>query len=190
MMARPRSVLLDAPLETDPRGTWRNWDHEADDDHELASQVASFESLDNPAGIAASRWLREDAYENDGMSRTRLLVTDERVEGFIATSFGTVELTEGGMKQLPVPRKLRRRQAPALLLCWIARHRDSQISGEQLMLTAVGLARQARRNSGLVALTLDPYDDEVSKMWQAAPWHFQKCRRRDNDRPTRLYLPI
>lgn len=189
-MGRSRSIFLDTPLETDSRGIWRNWDHDADGDDELAEQVASFESLDHPAGVAAAEWLREDAYDNDGLTKTRLLVTDDRVEGFIATSFGTVELTEGGMKQLPVPRKLRRRQAPALLLCWIARHRESQIPGAQLMLTAVALARQARRNSGLVALTLDPYDEGVSEMWQAAPWHFQRCRRRDIDRPTRLYIPI
>lgn len=189
-MARPRSILLDTPLETDPRGTWVNWDRNADDDVELATKVSSFKGLDHPAGIAAARWLREDAYANDGLTKTRMLVSPARVEGFIATCFGTVELTEGGMKQLPVPGKLRRRQAPALLLCWIARHRDSEIRGTQLMLTAVALAREAKRNSGLIALALDPHDEEVARMWQAAPWHFQRCRRRREDRPTRLYVPI
>lgn len=190
-MARlARSILLDTPLETDPRGRWRNWGRDADGDDELAEKVEAFESLNYPAGAKAARWLREDAYDNDGLTKTRLLVSDERVEGFIATCFGTVELTEGGMKRLTVRRDLRRRQAPAFLVCWVARHRNSEIPGTQLMLTAVSLARHAKRNSGLVALALDPHDDEVLKMWQAAPWNFQKCRRRADGQQTRLYVPI
>ncbi len=190
-MARPaHSILLDTPLETDPRGRWRNWDRDADDDDELAEKVEAFEPLNYPAGVEAARWLREDAYDNDGLTKTRLLVSDERVEGYIATCFGTVELTEGGMKRLAVRRDLRRRQAPAFLVCWVARHKDSEIPGTQLMLTTVSLARHAKRNSGLVALALDPHDEEVSKMWQATPWNFQKCRHREGNRPTRLYVPI
>lgn len=189
-MARPRSILLDTPLETDLRGTWRNWDRGADCDEELASKVESFESLDHPAGVAAARWLREDAYDNDGLSKTRLLVTEERIEGFIATSFGIVELTDSGRRGLPVRRNLRRREAPAFLVCWVARHRDSEIPGTQLMLTAIALAREAKRNSGLVAFAVDPHDEEVSEMWQSAPWHFRKCRSREDGRPTRLYVPI
>ena len=190
-MARPaRSVLLDTLLETDPRGRWRNWDHDADGDDELAKKVETFESLSHPAGEAAARWLREDAYDNDGLTKTRLLVSDDRVEGFVATCFGSVDLTEGGMKRLPVRRNLRRRQAPAFLVCWVARHRDSSIPGVQLMLTAVGLARHAKRNSGLVALALDPHDDGVAAMWRSAPWHFQQCRDPGDGRQRRLYIPI
>lgn len=185
-----RSALLDAPLKTDPRGRWLRWDRERKDDSELAQKIGEFESLDTPAGAEAARWLREDAYENDGLTKTRVLVSVDRVEGFIATCFGAVELTHGGIKRLRAPRRLQRRQVPAFLVCWVARHRDSAIPGIQLMLTAVALARDAKRNSGLMALALDPHDEAVSDMWRGAPWHFQKCRERNDGRPTRLYIPI
>ena len=191
MMAGPvRSALLDIPLDTDLRGTWIRWDRDSRDYSGLERKVAEFESLDKPAGIEAARWLREDAFENDGLTKTRVLVSDERVEGFIATCFGSVDLTEGGMRRLSVPRRLRRRRVPAFIVCWIARHRESDIPGTQLMLTAVALARDAKRNSGLAALALDPHDEEVAEMWRGGPWHFRKCRERGDSRPTRLYLPI
>ncbi|MGE5282943.1 MAG: hypothetical protein ACM3N0_11620 [Chloroflexota bacterium] len=190
MPGLPRSVLLDTPLQTDPRGRWVRWDHTTKEDSELALKVEDFEPLEYPAGIEAARWLKEDALENDGMSKTRLLMTDERVEGFISMCFGTVELTGGGKKRLPVTRRLQRTQAPAFIVCWVARHRDSPIPGMQLMLTAVGLAREAKHLGGLVALALDPHDDEVAMMWQNQPWYFRKCREREDGRPARLYLPI
>lgn len=190
MSGLPRSVLLDAPLKTDLRGSWVGWDHTAKEDYELTQKVEDFEPLEHPAGIEAARWLKEDALDNDGMSRTRLLVTDERVEGFISTCYGTVELTGGGKKRLPVPGRLQRTQAPAFIVCWVARHRDSLISGKQLMLTAVGLAREAKRLGGLVALALDPHDEEVAMLWQREPWYFRKCKGKEGERPPRLYIPI
>lgn len=190
MTGPPRSVLLDTALETDPRGQWTRWDRDNRDDVELAEKIAAFESLESAAGVEAARWLREDAYDNDGLTKTRVLVSEQRIEGFIATCFGSVELTNGGIRRLAVPRHLRRRQVPAFLVCWVARHRESEIRGTQLMLTAVALARDAKRNSGLAALAVDPLDEEVSAMWRSAPWHFQMCRERDDGRPSRLYLPI
>lgn len=190
MAGPPRSVLLDSSLQTDARGTWTRWDRDRKDDDDLVEKIAEFRSLDNPAGVAATRWLREDAYDNDGLTKTRVLVSEERVEGYIATCFGTVELTGGGIRRMTVPRHLRRRQVPAFLVCWVAKNRESEIPGTQLMLTAVSLARDAKRNSGLVALAVDPHDDEVSEMWRSAPWHFQTCRQREDGKPTRLYIPI
>ena len=191
-MAGPaRSVLLlDTVLETDPRGQWIRLDRDSADDDGLVQKIAEFKSLDYPAGVEAARWLREDAYDNDGLTKTRVLVSEERVEGFIATCFGTVELTHGGIRRLTVPRHLRRRQAPAFVVCWVAKNRESEIPGAQLMLTAVALARDAKRNSGLVALALDPHDEDVARMWRESPWHFQKCRERGDGRPTRHYIPI
>jgi hypothetical protein len=182
--------LLDTPLKTDPRGSWVRWDHTTKEDSELAQKVEEFEPVEHPAGIEAARWLKDDALDNDGMSKTRLLVTDERVEGFISTCFGTVELTGGGKKRLPVPGRLQRTQAPAFIVCWVARHRDSLISGKQLMLTAVGLAREAKHLGGLVALALDPHDEEVAMVWQRQPWYFRRCKEGKGGRSTRLYIPI
>jgi len=93
MAGLKRSALLDSKLETDTRGTWVRLDHSTTDDGELLEKVSAFESLSNPAGKEAARWLREDALDNDGLTKTRLLVTDERVEGYIATCYGTVTLT-------------------------------------------------------------------------------------------------
>lgn len=191
MAGPPRSILLDTPLATDLRGRWRNWDRDADEDDELAKMVENFEPLNYPAGQAAAHWLHEDALDNDGQSLTRLLVSDDRIEGFIATAFGTVELTGGGRKRLPIRRRdLQRQEVGALLVCWVARHKDSEISGTQLMLTAVALARRAKRIAGLMALAVDPHDDEVAAMWRAKPWNFQQCRKPEEGRQTRLYIPI
>lgn len=190
MAGLKRSALLDSKLETDARGTWVRLDQSTKDDGELLEKVSSFESLSNPAGEEAARWLREDALDNDGLTKTRMLVTDERVEGYIATCYGTVTLTDGGFRRLSQPRRLRRKTVPAFLLCWVARNVESDIEGMQLMLTALGLAREAKRISGLVAFALDPHDEEVSTMWQGEPWHFRKCKAGSGDRPTRLYLPI
>lgn len=190
-MARlARSALLDSSLETDPRGKWFRWDRDHADDVNLAQKIEEFRSLEKPAGAEAARWLREDALENDGLTKTRVLVSDERAEGFIATCFGSVDLTRGGEKRLGVSRRLQRRQVPAFLVCWVAKHRESEIPGTQLMLTAVALAREAKRISGLAALALDPHDEEVAQMWRSAPWHFRKCRERRDGQATRLYIPI
>jgi hypothetical protein len=190
MAGLKRSALLDSKLETDTRGTWVRLDHSTRDDEELLDKVNAFESLPNAAGVEAARWLREDAFDNDGLTKTRALVTDERVEGYIATCFGTVTLTDGGFRRLSQPKRLRRKTVPAFLLCWVARHVASDVEGMQLMLTALGLAREAKRISGLVAFALDPHDEEVSMMWQGERWHFRKCKASPGDRPTRLYLPI
>lgn len=160
------------------------------DDSELTEKMETFRSLPNSAGTEATRWLREDAFDNDGMSKTRVLLTDDRAEGFISTCFGTVDLTNGGVRRLTVPRHLRRRTVPAFLVCWVARHVDSDISGVQLMLTAVALARQAKQNSGLMAFAVDPHDEEAAAMWRADPWYFQQCRAREDGRPTRLFIPL
>ncbi len=185
-----RSALLDATLTTDSRGRWVLLDREAEADADLLAKVQAFESLSHSAGIEAARWLREDAIDNDPLTRTRVLVGEDRVEGFIATCFGSVDLTGGGRKRLSVPRRLQRQQVPAFLVSWVARHRESEIPGSQLMLTALGLAREAKRNSGLVAFAVDPYDERVSTMWRGAPWHFRKSKERSDGRPARLYLPI
>jgi hypothetical protein len=191
MPGAARSVLLDQKLETDSRGTWVRLDHSTDGDEDLAEKVQAFQSLPNLAGMEAARWLRENARDNDGMSKTRVLVTEDRVEGFISTAFDTVELTNGAMRRLTVPKRLHRRRVPGFVVCWVARHADSDIPGVQLMLTAVGLARMAKQNSGLVAFAVDPHDEETSKMWRSDPYNFQLCREQpDSDRPTRLFIPI
>ena len=186
----PRSVLMEAPLETDLRGRWTLLDGESTADADLMRKVEEFESLSHPAGVESGRWLREDAIDNEPLTRTRVLLTDDRVEGFIATCFGSVILTGGGRRRLSVPRRLQRQQVPAFIVCWVARHRDGSIPGAQLMLTALGLAREAKRNSGLAVFALDPYDERVSTMWQEKPWHFRKSRARSDGRPARLYLPL
>lgn len=190
-MAGPqRSGLLDSVAAAEHQGKWVMLDREGAEDVELGRKVGEFESLPHPAGIEAARWLREDAVDNDPLTRTRVLISDERVEGFIATCFGSVTLTGGGRRRLSVPRRLQRQQVPAFIVCWVAKHRDSVIPGADLMLTALGLAREAKRNSGLAVFALDPYDERVSRMWQAKPWHFRQSRARSDGRPARLYLPL
>jgi hypothetical protein len=149
--------------------------------------VQGFESLDTSAGRAAAAWLRDEALENDPATKTYLVFSEGRVEGFFACCGGAVLLTVEDAAGLRVPHY---EDLPAWILAWIARRRDGTVSGLQLMLTAYGLAREHARSLGLVALALDPLDDDVAALWRKAPYSFQTCIPKRRGRRARLWLPL
>ncbi len=67
----------------------------------------------------------------------------------------------------------------------IAKHRDSDVAGRELLATAFGVARRASTIVGAAARALDAGDEAVARVWTSAPYNF----RRSKDR-RRLSLPM
>jgi hypothetical protein len=179
-------VSLAQTATADPRCQWVKWDLSSPD--EIAERVSAFEPVDKDAGHAATRWLHEEA-RSDVFTVTYLLVSPERVEGFITCRVSEATLTWSGIEQLGGNIKTRK-TVPAYLLCWCAKHREASVDGEELLLNAVRLGRELRRY-GCAVLALDPHDHESSeKVWQ----HKHGFRLGENsaepDKPARLWLPL
>lgn len=76
-------------------GEWVIWTKAlAEEEPELREAVAVFDSRDNPAGRAATEWLREEALDNHPSTVTQLLVKDRRVEAFFALCSGHVKFSQ------------------------------------------------------------------------------------------------
>jgi hypothetical protein len=155
------------------------------DDPQFAEQVKEFRSVDRPLGRAAARWLREDAADNDGSTKTYCLLGDDRLEGFFALCAGEVRLARRDVADLDV--SIRARQ-PAIVLAWIARHRDATEAGAVLLETAFGLARGVAQDIGAIAFVLDPGDDDIAARW--ADRGFRESLPRWDGAPRRLWLPL
>jgi hypothetical protein len=152
-----------APAIADPSCEWIEWELDSRDD--IARMVEEFEPLDRPAGQNAARWLKDKA-RSDLFTVTHLLVSTERVEGFITCRVSEATLTWSGVESLGVSREEGRKRVPAYLLCWCAKHRESPVDGEELVLNAVRLGREVQRY-GCAVLALDPHDDEYAeKVWR------------------------
>jgi hypothetical protein len=150
-------------VSANPNCTWVEWQAESPD--EVAHLVEAFEPLDTPAGHKATSWLKSKA-RKDLFTVTHLLISDKRVEGFITCRVSEATLTWSGIEALGVSREQGRKQVPAYLLCWCAKHRNAQIRGEELILNAIRLGREVQRY-GCVVLALDPHDDECAeKVWR------------------------
>ncbi|HEV2813743.1 MAG TPA: hypothetical protein VGW10_10875 [Solirubrobacteraceae bacterium] len=150
---------------------------------DLAKAVAEFVSLDVPLGVEAARWLREEALVNDGSTRTWLLVGEERIEGYFALCAGQVDLTATDVATLGLPSG--RHRLPAIVLAWIARHRDTAVSGGALIEIAYGIAQRVSQQIGAVAFALDPGDDAVARVWRGEPYGFRPAGSGN-----RLWIPL
>lgn len=156
---------------------------------EILALMASFEPLDHPAGHAAARFLLEDALINHGSTVTHVFLGPERIEGFVAMTFGDIKLSEAQSSELGI---LHRRGLPAFRLAWIAKHRDTDVPGMSLVFYAYTMAIKALLLGGVAALSLDPYDAEAAATWLGAPYEF----RTSNEKPRRdgvprgLWLPV
>jgi hypothetical protein len=147
----------------DPRFRWEPLD--AESPNRVIELVNQFQPLDTPAGDAATAWLR-GAAQLDLFTLTELLVSDERLEGFITCRVSEATLTWSGVESLGVSREEGRKRVPAYLLCWCAKHQDSLVDGDELVLNALRLAREVSR-FGCAVLALDPHDDECAeKVWR------------------------
>lgn len=192
-MKRSGKTLVTAleTVEFEPIGSWTLWTPEnAERRPDLYDAVRQFEPVDHPAGHEAAEWLQEQALRNDGSTKTYVLEHQDRLQGYFSCCAGTVNLTRQDSKGLHI---IHRRELPAFILAWVARHAESTVPGIHLMLTAYGLARDLAQSMGMVAFALDPRDHAVAKLWEGDPYGFQQCvTHRDETprRPPRLWLPL
>jgi hypothetical protein len=163
MAVHGQAQLPHLSVEADPRCAWIPWNLNSSD--AIARKVEQFVPLDTPAGHEAAAWLQGRA-RADHFTVTELLASDERVEGFITCRVSEATLTWSGVESLGVSREEGRKRVPAYLLCWCAKHEESLVDGEELVLNALRLAREVSRY-GCAVLALDPHDDECAeKVWK------------------------
>lgn len=163
MAAEQQAQILSPAFEADPRCVWLPWNSSSPDS--VVTKVEQFAPLDTPAGHRATDWLQKKA-RDDHFTVTELLVSDQRVEGFITCRVSEATLTWSGVESLGVSREEGRKRVPAYLLCWCAKHRESIIDGDELVLNALRMAREVSRY-GCAVLALDPHDDECAeKVWR------------------------
>ncbi|HET8862296.1 MAG TPA: hypothetical protein VFM94_03500 [Solirubrobacterales bacterium] len=155
---------------------------------ELIEAINTFEPLDFPAGKAAAGFLKDEAVVNSTMTKTHLLVAENRVEGFISLCSGSVKLSERSIRSLGLRTTIR--TMPAIVLTWIARHRGSSTTGLELVETAFGLARESAENVGVAAFVLDPWDAKVADIWRNAPYPFRDSEQKRKGKPPRLWTPL
>lgn len=155
-------------------------------DGELRSEVESFEPLDFPAAHEASEWLKERSLTQFPGVTTWLLMS-ERLEGFVSLRMSEVELHREQREKLGKDHA----SQGAILIVWIARHRESEIELDGLLVPVMLLAQRTRRDVGAVAIAADPYDKSSKKLWRAADFSSTRTRVGSGSEPkTRLWLPL
>lgn len=159
-------------------GDWVLWTPElASSEPEIFQAIDQFESRDCDAGKAATSWLKESALDNHPSTVTQLLVLDGRIEAFFALCSGQVRLSQRQRKRL-----LRRGTGlypgkrlhellptqPVALIAWLAKHKESDIPGEEILLQASAAALEVIEviGQGQIAIALDPFDRETSDFWK------------------------
>lgn len=155
---------------------------------ELLAAIDAFEPLNFPAGDAAAKFLKDEAVVNSSMSRTHLLVFEQRVEGFVSLCSGSVKLSKRSVRSLGLRTTIT--TMPAIVLTWVARHRESSTTGFELVQTAFALARETAKNIGVAAFVLDPWDDKVATIWRSEPYPFRDSEQRRRGKPPRLWTPL
>lgn len=79
---------------------------------------------------------------------------------------------------------------PAIVLTWVARHRESSATGLELVETAFALARESAENIGVAAFVLDPWDEKVADIWRSDPYPFRDSEQKLKGKPPRLWTPL
>lgn len=169
-----------------------------EDRHLLLDAVEEFESLDNPAGRAATGWLQNDALSWHGSTLTYLMLLDRRIEAYYAVTASSVLLSQRDRRRGDLPPGLPPRQ-PATLIAWLAKHRDATTPGLTILHHAFAVALLVSELQGTIALVLDPYDESTARMWVDMPdVQFRRsAAERDagdhgagGEKPRRLWMPL
>lgn len=154
---------------------------------DIAEGVRAFEPIDTEAGRAAASWLKEEALDQYPGVATYLQYANGRVEGFVALQAGSIQLKNGGRRAVGKRSKGDSRWLEgATCLRWIARHRDSMSSGDDLFEFAAALALEASKTIGSVALVLEPHDQSDAEFWRRK---YSFLRQGSGD-ALRLWLPV
>jgi hypothetical protein len=157
---------------------------------DVADGVDLFESLDTPAGRAATRYLREQSLQDYPSTVTYVYMVGDQVDGYFSLASGSVTLTQRHRKSL----RSGQRDYPvsptqgASLVAWLARHRDGIVSGRKILVYALSIALQVARRQGTLAVVLDPFDDDTAEMW-AGRYGFRRSQTRAGS-DVRLWIPL
>lgn len=166
---------------------WIRWTPEVAEDPTLAAAVADFKAKGgSDAARAATVWLKERSLPNYRTTVTWLMLNEAEdfVEGYYSLASAQVELRTDHRKTLgPTEYPIQ----PAALITWIAKDERTTISGKQLLAHAVAIAAKVARLQGVVAIVLDPFDDDTAKIWKAAPYKFKTSMTRSADGQRRLW---
>lgn len=173
-------------VTADPRCAWVEWNSSSSD--EVVSAVEGFEPLDTAAGHKATDWLQRKA-RADIFTVTHLLVSSSRLEGFITCRVSEATLTWSGIESLGVSKEEGRKRVPAYLLCWCAKHQETDIDGIELVLNAIRLGREVRKY-GCAVLALDPHDDECAEKVWLNKHGFRKAATPEDPGQVRLWTPL
>jgi hypothetical protein len=175
-------------------GLWYQWtpiNAESVAYEDVAQAVEGFESLENPAGRAATAWLKDEALANHPSTVTYVLMRDGRVEGFIAMASASVTLKQSHRKKLGPGQRdypLSPTQG-ASLVAWLAKHREAETAGSRLLAYALSIALDVARLQGTVAFVLDPYDEESAAQWMNRH-RFRRSETEARAGLRRLWIPL
>lgn len=187
-MLEPDPSHAELPSVVSDRGQlWVRWTPEvADREPDVAAAVESFEAVDTEAGRAATAWLKERALLDYRSSVTHLMIIEDRVEAYYSLASAQVELRQSDRRKVEAEHPVQ----PAALITWIAKHRYAQTSGIEVLAHAAGTALNVAEHQGVVALVLDPYDDDTAEMWKRPPYRFKPSRTRAPSGRPRLWRSL
>ena len=157
---------------------WYRWTPENAADPvyaDIAEAVRTFQPISYPAGDAAAEWLSEKALERFPGITTYLCIADGRLEGFVALEMGSIVLRN---------EKQEGESFGAVVIRWMARHRDAPGTGEDLLVFAIALATEVGEKLGAAALVLQPFDAGEAAIW-VKKFHFRKASESDY-----LWMPL
>jgi len=161
------------------------------DRNPLADAIMNFEPLPHAAGQGAQKWLRARVTERDVPIETHLaLERSGAVLGFYAVEPMTMSLAKDDWIKILLRRKgADDPEQPGLLICWIARSRDTESGfGENLVQHAIINARV----QGSVALAVRPHDAPTERLW-CDRYHFMRFKNDStgpNDTAAMLWHPV
>jgi hypothetical protein len=162
----------------DPGGDWVKWTPDvAEAEPEIGGAIETFQSRGNPAGQAATSWLREKALDNHPSTVTHLLMRNGKVEAFFALCSGHVKLSQSQRKrifrratQIYPGRRLHELHLiqPVALIAWLAKAHDSDFPGDEILLQATATALEIIEfvGQGQIGIALNPFDEETGQFWR------------------------
>jgi hypothetical protein len=159
---------------------------------DVARAVEKFKSLDTPPGREATRWLKEEALANHPATISYVLMRGGRIEGYFALASSSVELKQSHRKALSSGQHGHRLSPTqgASLVAWLARHEDAEIDGALVLKFALSIARRVAFVQGTVALVLDPFDEQLAKLWIERYEFMPSQTRVRGGRLRRLWIPL
>ncbi len=149
---------------------------------ELRAAIEAFSAGPRPAAQAATQWLKTEAVDAHGISRTRVLIAEHRIAGFYSLASAQVALRQSHRRSLGIKQSVV--SVPAALVTWIARDSRSAIDGVQLVRHAAGTARRAAALQAATVLVVDAFDDDTAMMWR------ERFGFKPSGDKRRLWLPL